>query len=376
VRIALLDPPSFTPPYDHALAAALARRGNEVHLLASPLPVEYDRAPNGYRRHDVFLPVSGRLFRRRSRSRARLLVKGIEYVPSVRLALRRLEALSPELVHVQWLGAVPYDVRWLRSLAARRPVVLTAHDVAPRRRANLRGWWEALQLADRVVVHSESAVEKLVAAGVPRERLVRIPHAVFDPPPGHVPTEPSGQTLLFFGLLRAYKGLDDLLRALPLVAREVPGVRLVVAGEPFDPPEPFQALAREVGVADRVDWDLRFVPVDEIPALFDRATLAVCPYRDLESSGVLATALGLGRPAVVSNVGSLGQIVGDFRAGRVVPPGDPEELAAACVELLADTAALAEAAAGARAAREALSWDAVASEHERLYEAVLAERSA
>ena len=374
MRIALLDPPSFTPPYDHALASALARRGNEVHLLASPLPVEYERAPNGYRRHDVFLPVSGRLFRRRSRSRARLFVKGIEYVPSVRLALRRLDALAPELVHVQWLGVVPYDVRWLRSLATRRPVVLTAHDVAPRRRANLRRWREALRLADRVVVHSDNAIEKLAAAGVRRERLVRIPHAVFDPPPGHVPAEPSGQTLLFFGLLRAYKGLDVLLRALPLVARAVPDVRLVVAGEAFEPPEPYRALAAELGVADRVEWDLRFVPLADIPGLFERAAVAVCPYRELESSGVLATALGLGRPAVVSDVGSLGPIVREFGAGRVVPPGDPDALAAACAELLSDSAALAEAARGARAARDVLSWDAVASEHERLYEAVLAER--
>ena len=373
MRIALLDPPNFTPPYDDSLASALARRGHDVHLLTSPLLHGQAPEPDGYRRHDVFLPLSGRLLRRAPRARARKLVKGAEYVPSVRWALRRLQALAVDVVHVQWLGIPRYDVRWLRAVAARQPTVLTAHDVLPRRSWNARAWGEALGLVDRVVVHSDRAVDELAHIGVARRRLACIPHAVFSPD-GHEPDEPRGQTLLFFGLLRAYKGVDVLIRALPDVAREIPDARLVVAGDPLEPVRPLRELAEAVGVADRIEWRLRFLPDEEVRDVFASAALVVLPYRRHDSSGVLATALGYGRPAVVSDVGSLGAIVREFEAGRTVPPEDPTALAAACVELLTDETTLAQAAGGARAARATLTWDGAASAHERLYETIVAER--
>ena len=86
---------------------------------------------------------------------------------------------------------------------------------------------------------------------------------------------------------------------------------------------------------------------------------------------MLATAIGHGRPAVVTDVGSLGETVRDFGAGEVVPPGDHEALAAACARLLGDPKALEAAYRGALAAREALTWDAAAEAHERVYEGVL-----
>jgi glycosyltransferase involved in cell wall biosynthesis len=87
---------------------------------------------------------------------------------------------------------------------------------------------------------------------------------------------------------------------------------------------------------------------------------------------VLATAIGHGRPVVVTDVGSLGETVRDFGLGEVVPPGDAEALAEACTRLLGDRARLDAAFAGTRAARAALTWDAAAAEHERVYEAALA----
>ena len=372
MRVALLDPPNFTAPYDHSLASALAARGHDVHLLTSPDLVGSAREPDGYRREETFLPLSGRLLRGRPRSRARILAKGIEYIPSVWASRRRLRILGPDVVHVQWLGIPRYDVRWLRRIARRYPTVLTAHDVLPRRAWNARAWGEALGVVDRVVVHSPRAVEELAAVGVARERVTVIPHPVFEADPAYEPKEPEGTTLLFFGLLRAYKGVDVLLRALPHVAERVPDVRLVVAGRPLEPAAPLRALARELGVDARVDWRLRFYYPPEIPALLEEAALCVLPYRRLDSSGVLATALGHGRPVVVTDVGSLGPIVAEHGAGRVVPPEDARALADACAALLNDRDELAAAARGARAARDALTWDAAAADHERLYREVAA----
>jgi glycosyltransferase involved in cell wall biosynthesis len=345
MRIALVDPLAYTPPYDHHLAAALARRGHEVTLLTSEFLHGKAPEPDGYRREELFLPLSTRLLRGRPRARVRLALKGLEYVPSAWRLLRRLEQLDPDVVHLQWLPRPEVDVRWVRRCGT--PKVLTAHDVVPRRERALHAWREALVLVDRVIVHSQRA------AGQLREfepEIIR--HPVFEHPPLG---PPSGKTLLFFGLIREYKGLDVLLRALP----QIPGARLIVAGDPLDPIEPVES--------DRVDWRLRFIGEPEVAELMEEAAVVVLPYRKLDSSGVLATAIGYRRPVVVSDVGSLGEIVREFGAGLVVPPGDEAALAAACSSLLGDERALAKAYEGAAKAAASLTWDAAAQEHERVY---------
>jgi glycosyltransferase involved in cell wall biosynthesis len=349
VRIALLDPPSYTPPYDHALASALAARGHDVTLLTSRFLHGSAPEPEGYRREELFLPLSGRVLASRPRSRIRTLAKGLEYGPSTVRLHRRLNALRPDVVHAQWLPVPRYDRAWVRRVASEYPTVLTAHDVFPRRSGHRRGWDEILGLVDAIVVHSDRAVEQLAGVGVDRRRIVRLLHPVFEAPHGRVAAPPRGHTLLFFGLIRTYKGLDVLIRALPRVVREVPDARLVVAGDPMD-------------------------AVDPLLELMDEAALVVLPYRDLDSSGALATALGYGRPAVVTDVGSLGDIVRDSGAGIVVPPADASALAAACAKLLTDGDARARAFRGTGKARRTLTWEAAASEHERLYAAVIRAR--
>jgi glycosyltransferase involved in cell wall biosynthesis len=363
MRIALLDPPSFTVPYDHALASALARRGHDVTLLTAPFTHGDVPEPEGYRREELFLPVSSRLVRRAPRSRARLVLKGLEYAPSAVRLVRRVRKLEPDVAHVQWLGIPRYDLHWLGRL--RPPLVLTAHDVLPRNERNAEAWQEALGLAARVIVQSERAIEQLAAAGVPREKLVRIQHPVFES--GVEATPPSGRTILFFGLIRDYKGLDVLLRALA----DVPDARLVVAGDPLDPVEPLQRLAAGLGVADRVEWRLGFLPDEAIAPLMAEATLVALPYRQIDSSGVLATALGHGRPAVVTDVGGLPDAIREHGAGSVVAAGDPQAFAAALRDLLEEDN-LAKAFAGAQEARHALTWDAAAAAHEAIYREVAA----
>ena len=360
--VALVDPLAYTPPYDHALASALADKGHAVTLLTSRFPHGRAPEPDGYTREELFAPVSTRVFRR---SPLRLAAKWIEYAPSVARLLRRIERLDPDVVHVQWLPRPEVDLRWLRRMADDRPVVLTAHDVLPRRRKAMPVWPDVLETAERIVVHSERAVEQLVELGLDRERIARILHPVFpaDPLP-----PPEGRTLLFFGLIRAYKGVDLLLRALPLVARDRPDVRLVVAGDPLDPIEPLQSLATELGVNERIDWRLGFLPDDEVADVLAAASVVVLPYRRrVDASGVLALAIGHGLPIVASDVGSLGETVTEFGLGEVVPPEDVEALAAACVRLLGDDGRRDEAVRGAAKAREALTWEAAAREHEALY---------
>lgn len=376
MRIALVDPGAYTPPYDDRLAAALAARDHDVSLLTAPFRFGAVAPADRYRREELFFRISGSLFRDSPRSPLRLPVKMIEYVPGTRRLRRRLDELDPDVVHLQWLVRRPdVDLHWLRAIARRRPTVFTAHDLGSMLDDRPDAWHRVFDVVDRVVVHSRRSVDELAALGLSSDRVARIPHPVLGPVDLPDLAERVGATILFFGLIRSYKGIDVLLRALPAIAREVPDARLIVAGDPFDPVAATRQLAERLGIADRVEWRLGFHPDDEVDALMAAADVVALPYRRwADSSGVLATALGNGRPVVVSDIGNLGETVEEFGAGEVVSPDDEAELAAACVRLLTDAEVRDRAVRGSLAARRALTWDRSAALHEHLYGAIAERR--
>lgn len=346
MRVVLADPPAYTPPYDHALAAALARAGADVRLLTSRFRFGETPTPDGYELDESLYGLSTRLHRHR----VRLTVKALEHP----LVLGRLATARSDVLHLQWL-AMPEADAWL--LRSRAPLVLTAHDLLPRRTAHRTGTWRRLfSRFDRVIVHSENGKRALAAFGVPTGKLRVIPHPVFRSDPGR---RDDGGTVLALGVIRPYKGLPDAVEA---VAR-IEGARLLVAGDPRIPLEDLRLRAGE-----RVDWRLGFLTAAELDQALSEATVAVFPYRaEIDQSGALLQALGAGIPAVVYDVGGLGEIVRAFGAGRVVPAGDVGALAAALRELLHDEDELAQARAGALRARDELTWDRAAEAHLAVY---------
>jgi glycosyltransferase involved in cell wall biosynthesis len=249
---------------------------------------------------------------------------------------------------VQWLAVPEVDLRLLRH---RAPFVLTAHDLLPRRTAHRTRLWRRLfDRFERVVVHSARGRDTLATFGVAAERLRVIPHPVVRSEPER---RDDGRTVLALGVIRAYKQLDHAAEA----TRRA-GARLLVAGDPAGP------------LPDLAGAELRlgYLPRAELERALGDATVAVFPYRpELDQSGALLQALGAGVPAVVYDVGGLGEVVSTFGAGIVVPPDDVEALAAALGTLLGEEAALARARAGALRARDELTWTASARAHLELY---------
>ncbi|GJG86443.1 hypothetical protein tb265_16240 [Gemmatimonadetes bacterium T265] len=181
------------------------------------------------------------------------------------------------------------------------------------------------------------------------------------------PAARGRRTVLFFGRLSEYKGLDLLYRAMPLVAESVPGVQFVVAGRPafgYRPPLP-PALPNggTVGLVER------HVPNAELAALVRAAAVVVCPYVGATQSGVVLTAYAFGTPVVATRVGGLPEYVRDGETGLVVPPDDPPALADALARVLRDETLRRELRLGVeRAAAGELSWGVRARDVLALYE--------
>jgi glycosyltransferase involved in cell wall biosynthesis len=364
MRVQLVDPSAFTPPYDRALAAALSRAGSEVELLTSRFLYGPVPEPEGYL-------VRERFYRRTSArgldARGRRAFKAVEHLPDM-LRLRR-EATA-DVVHYQWLTMPVLDAHLLPK---RRPRLITAHYILPPRPSS-RQVSAARRLfghMDAVVAHSEHGAARLRAeVGIDPDRVRVIPHGAFDyltrlPEEKPLPAElegAEGPVILFFGLLRPYKGLDTLLEAFA----ELDGAELWIVGNPRMDIEPLRRLAD--AAAGRVRFVTRFIEDAEIPAIFRRADLVVLPYRDAEHSGVLYTGLAFGKPLVLSEVGGFPEVAATG-AARIVPAEDSAALASALSELTSDPSAREQLSAAAhRAAAGPYSWDTIAAQTLALYE--------
>jgi glycosyltransferase involved in cell wall biosynthesis len=368
MKVQLVDPSAFTPPYDRALAAALAAGGAEVELLTSRFLYGPAPEPHGYEVRECFY--------RRTAARglgtpARRAFKAAEHLPDM-LRLRRL--LDADVVHYQWLTMPALDPY---LLSPKRPRLATAHYVlapeASRRQiATARRLFGSM---DAVIAHSEHGADRLrEQVGLDADRVHVIPHGAFDyltqlPEEKPLPPElegAEGPVILFFGLLRPYKGLDVLLEAFS----QVEGAELWIVGNPRMDVEPLRRAAS--AAPGRIRFVTRFVEDAEIPAVFRAADLVVLPYLDAEHSGVLYTGLAFGKPLVLSEVGGFPEVA-ETGAARLVPPGDTAALSAALSELIADATARAELAQASReAAAGPYSWDEVARRTLSLYEDLLA----
>jgi glycosyltransferase involved in cell wall biosynthesis len=367
MRVQLVDPSAFTPPYDRALAAALSRGGAEVELATSRFLYGPVPEAEGYR-------VNERFYRRTAarglNAHGRRAFKLAEHVPDM---LRFRRDADTDVIHYQWLTVPTLDAL---LLPPKRPRVMTAHYILPPRpsRRQVRSTRRVFGRMDAVVAHSEHGAARLRdEVGLDPERVHVIPHGAFDylthlPEEKPLPAEledADGPVILFFGLLRPYKGLDTLLEAF----RQVEGAELWIVGYPRMDVEPLRRLAAEA--SGRVRFVTRFVEDAEVPAIFRRADVVVLPYRDAEHSGVLYTGLAFGKPLVLSAVGGFPELE-PTGAARIVSPEDPAALATTLAELVGEESARAEMARAASAAAAGpYSWDEVARQTLALYEELL-----
>jgi glycosyltransferase involved in cell wall biosynthesis len=254
----------------------------------------------------------------------------------------------------------------------RRGLVVTVHDVShhPGDRASQRTPQRVLErgwaLADHLIVHTESVREAVrVRYHRDPETVTVIPHIAIGGSPAA--TDGDGRTILFFGRIWPYKGLEYLIRAQPRISERIPDARIVIAGRGED----MQRYRELMRAPERFSVINEFVSAERRGELFARAAVVVLPYIEASQSGVLPIAYAYGKPVVVTAVGGLPETVEDGVTGVIVPPRDEHALADAVVRLLADPARAREmGAAGRRKLEREWSPPVVAEQTLAVYERV------
>ncbi|MGA5125025.1 glycosyltransferase [Streptomyces pseudogriseolus] len=364
-----------------ALASALAARGHRVTVhtrRAAPDLPDRVRLDERVEVHHVTAGPAEAV------PKDRLLPYMDEFA---RVLVREWRARTPDVVHSH------YWMSGLASLGATRelglPLLHTFHalgtvkrrhqgkaDTSPPERIACE--IEVGLGCDRVVATCRDELSELVRMGVPAARIGVVPCGVdterFTPAGPRWARGPHRHRLVQLGRLVPRKGAAVSVAALALL----PGAELLVAGGPpaerlDDDPEVrrLRALARDAGVTDRVRF-LGGVDAERVPALLRSADVVLCPA-DYEPFGIVPLeAMACGRPVVASAVGGQLDTVADPATGRLVPPGDPEALAAAVASLLADPAGReACGVAGRRRVLGRYGWARVAAATEAAYCEVL-----
>lgn len=350
MRVLMLNSSGSAQAYTHNLCNALVRAGAEVDLFTSPF---YEQMSRGWR--DVrYVPRI--VFYRWTQMASfrpgplRPVWRGLRLAGHITMLTRLLPVVRRyDALHLHFPPVLPADARWLQVIRRQVAVVHTVHNLWPHRsqrgardRQRLRRLYHACH---HLIAHTEDTVRGLIEEfGVSSERISRIPHGnfrqlwdeegtaapVIATLPKHIPT------ILMFGELRHAKGADVLLRAAAILRARGMDFRVLLAGRPLVPVEPFRAQARELGIADRLIFDMRYLAEAEVASYFHAASVVVLPYRAIDQSGVAVAAATMGRAIVATRIAGLAELVEQGDCGLLVPVDDPESLAAALERILRD----------------------------------------
>lgn len=296
---------------------------------------------------------------------------------------RRVAGFEPDVLFLHhWTPLLAPAYRSILGRVRRRHPAVRAialvHDAIPSEPrpfdTGLNRWF--LREVDGCIVLSETVERDLWALGLTRP-IRRIHHPTYDrfgPAPSREEARDrlgiaeDTPLVLFFGYVRPYKGLDVLLEAVAEVRRELPELRLLVAGEFVEDAARYTRLLSELGIARAVDVRDEFVPDQDVATLFAACDVVVQPYLTATYSGVAKIAFHFERPLILTDVGGLGELVDDGHAGLVVPPRDPEALAEA-IQRFFDENLAEELTEGVRAQKAEFSWDRLVDAVEELVEA-------
>lgn len=282
----------------------------------------------------------------------------------------RIKEINPDYIIMQWWH--PYFAPCYRSLAGllkRYPILFVCHNVFPHERFPMdRKLARAvLKQGSGFITHSHMDAEDLKTivpqpiyetTVLPTLNVFRLKNMTFAQARTEIQVPPEKKVLLFFGLIREYKGLKHLLRAMPTIIAYDSNIELLVVGEFGSDEEKaeYMALIEASGAKEHIRLVGGYVPDKEVEKYFAAADLVVLPYESATQSGVVQVAYGFEKPVIVTDVGGLPEVVADGKTGYVVEPKNVDALAEAVIRYFREEKQ-AEFAENVRREADQYSWD-------------------
>jgi glycosyltransferase involved in cell wall biosynthesis len=332
-------------PYALGMASALVAQGIATDFIGSD---KLD-APELHRSSLLtFLNLRG------DQSEAAPLRRKVARIVAYYARLAKYAARSrARIFHILWNNKFEHFDRTLLMLYYHlfgKRIILTAHNVNMRKRDGRDNWLNRLslgvqyRLCHHILVHTSAMKDELVADfGIAPQRVTVIPFGINNTSPAtalgrreareRISLGPSEKTLLFFGQIAPYKGLEYLMAAMSELAKEEKTLRLVIAGR-IKPgyASYWNVIRREIslrGLGNRIIQHVRFIPETEVEIYFKAADVAVIPYVEIFQSGIPFLSYSFGLPVIATDVGSLKDDIVEDETGFLCLPKNPTDLARA-----------------------------------------------
>ncbi|MEE8341213.1 MAG: glycosyltransferase [Candidatus Neomarinimicrobiota bacterium] len=260
----------------------------------------------------------------------------------------KIVEFQPELVVFHYW--MPFFAPAFRKIAesvnkkTQAKIIVICHNLIPHEKFRFTRFLTKtfLNKVDRFIVMSESVRSELLNI-ISDAKHKLVPHPIYNIFGNTIEKRIARKNLdikaknviLYFGLIREYKGLDILLKSVPKIKQELDDFIVIVAGECYENAEKYIDLVEKLKIHDSVDLKLKFIPDSEVSEYFSAADVIALPYRTATQSGIIQIAYNFDRPVVVSDVGGLAEIVLDGKTGYVVKPIS-DEFAKALVKYFRD----------------------------------------
>ena len=257
----------------------------------------------------------------------------------------KIKKADPDLIIVQWWHPyfAPCYQMMLSGMKKKIPIIFVCHNVLPHERFPMDRFLTkgTLKKGSFCILHSKGDEKDLkeLLPSMPYKRTVLATYNAFkltdmsrEAAREKLGIAEDEKLILFFGLVRPYKGLKYLIQASGEIVDKVPGAKILIAGDFGSSKDEYMKMIEESGVKDHFMIRDGYVPDTEVEPFFAAADVNVCPYVSATQSAIVQIAFGFELPVIATDVGGLPEAVTDGRTGMIVPPEDSSSLAKAVVK--------------------------------------------
>jgi glycosyltransferase involved in cell wall biosynthesis len=276
---------------------------------------------------------------------------------------------KPDIIHIT---SPNYILLFFIFFIKKYPIVITLHDIVPH--VGEKGLiinlilFSMVKSSKHIFVHGEKLKKQLVKKGYPQDRITVIPHGEYSFFLDYQnPNMHEENAILFFGRILEYKGLRYLIESEPLITKQFPDVKIIIAGRG-------DFLEYENLIVNKKNFEIinGFIPDHMVAELFQKCKLVVLPYIDASQSGVIPIAYAFKKPVVATNVGSIPEVVDNGKTGFLVPPKDSKALSEAIIKLLKDDTLRKQMGENAHIKmKNEMSWDKIAHKTIEVYKEII-----
>ncbi len=337
--------------YTIELANALSRLA-EIYLFLPPDAAKY--------KSSIEKNIKLNLFKKNR-------LRSLKNISDMFKLIKKFNQISPDVIHFQdnyfWLSLFPQLNRY--------NIVTTQHDpvlhIGEKKIYDLITNNIMRKISKRIIVHG-SYLKKLMIDkyGTNDETIKIIPHGnlLFYRKFKKKDIEEENNTILFFGRICEYKGLEYLIESMPLIEKEIPNVKLIIAGQG----DCLEKYKKKIENQELFEIHNRYISNNEIPELFQRSSIVILPYIEASQSGVIPIAYAFGKPVIATNVGSLAEMVDNGKTGIVIPPKDIYSIVNSIILLLKSKRTRRTMGKNAERKNKAeLSWESISKKTLEVY---------